>query len=86
MENNLLTHTKHETTHFEVLSDKRQTAKVTFLPFAGKANVKLNLSNKSVIYCSILTLICRFFLGSWIWFVMIKSIRPVFCHSWSSKN
>ena len=45
MENNLLTHTKHETTHFDVLSDKRQTAKVAFLPFAGKTNVKLNLSN-----------------------------------------
>ena len=44
MEKNLLTHTKHETTHFDVLSDKRQTAKVAFLPFAGKANVKLNLS------------------------------------------
>ena len=44
MENNLLTHTKHETTHFDVLSDKRQTAKVAFLPFAGKTNVKLNLS------------------------------------------
>lgn len=45
MENNLLTHTKHETTHFNVLSDKRQTVKVSFLPFAGKINVKLNLSN-----------------------------------------
>ena len=44
MENNLLTHTKHETTHFDVLSDKRQTVKVYFLPFAGKINVKLNLS------------------------------------------
>ena len=41
MENNLLTHTKHETTHFDVLSDKRQTVKVSFLPFAGKINVKL---------------------------------------------
>ena len=45
MENNLLTHTKHQTTHFDVLSDKRQTVKVSFLPFAGKLNVKLNLSN-----------------------------------------
>ena len=45
MENNLLTHTKHENTHFDVLSDKRQTVKVSFLPFAGKINVKLNLSN-----------------------------------------
>ena len=44
MENNLLTHTKHETTHFDVLSDKRQTVKVSFVPFAGKINVKLNLS------------------------------------------
>ena len=44
MENNLLTHTKHETTHFDVLSIKRQTVKVSFLPFAGKINVKLNLS------------------------------------------
>ena len=44
MENNLLTHTKHETTHFDVLSDKRQTVKVSFLPFAGKINVNLNLS------------------------------------------
>ena len=30
MENNLLIHTKHETTHFDVLSDKRQTLKVPF--------------------------------------------------------
>ena len=45
MENNLLTHTKHETTHFDVLSDKLQTVKVSFLPFAVKINVKLNLSN-----------------------------------------
>ena len=44
MENNILTHTKHETTHFDVLSDKRQTVKVSFLPFAGKINAKLNLS------------------------------------------
>ena len=44
-ENNLLTHTKHETTHFDVLGDKLQTVKVSFLPFAGKINVKLNLSN-----------------------------------------
>ena len=43
MENNLLTHTKHETTHFDVVSDKSQT--VSFLPFPGKINVKLNLSN-----------------------------------------
>ena len=43
MENNLLTHTKHETAHFDELSDKRQTVKVSFLPFAGKINVKLNL-------------------------------------------
>ena len=44
MKNKLLTHTKHETTHFDVLGDKGQTAKVAFLPFAGKTNVKLNLS------------------------------------------
>ena len=44
MENDLLTHTEHETTHFDVLSDKRQTIKVSFLPFAGKINAKLNLS------------------------------------------
>ena len=44
MENNLLTRTKHETTHFDVLSDKRQTVKVSLLPYAGKINVKLNLS------------------------------------------
>ena len=40
MENNLLTHTKHETTQFNVLSDKGQTIKVSFLPFAGKINCK----------------------------------------------
>ena len=48
MENNLLTHTKHETTHFDVLSDKRQTVKVSFLPFARKINVKLNLNLSNV--------------------------------------
>ena len=48
MENNLLTHTKHETTHFDVLSNNRQTVKVSFLPFAGKINVKLNLSINSL--------------------------------------
>ena len=50
MENtcNLLPHTKHETTHFDVLSDRRQTVKVSFLPFAGKINVKLNLSKVSL--------------------------------------
>ena len=48
MENNLLTRTKHGTTHFDVLSDKWQTVKVSFLPFAGKINVKLNLSNATV--------------------------------------
>ena len=53
MENNLLTHTKHETTHFDVLSDKRQTVKVFFLPFAGKINVKLNLSNFYFLFLTI---------------------------------
>ena len=48
MENNLLTHTKHENTHFDVLSDKRQTVKVSFLPFEGKINVKLNLSTVKI--------------------------------------
>ena len=50
MENNLLTHTKHETTHFDVLSDKRKTVKFSFLPFAGKINVKLNLSFMKVLF------------------------------------
>ncbi len=43
METNLLIHTRHETTYFDVKGSKLQTAKVDLLLFAGKSNAKLNL-------------------------------------------
>ena len=46
IENNSHVHDKRETTHYSLWrrNGKRQTAKVGFLPFAGKTNVMLNLS------------------------------------------